>query len=271
MLMSENLAPNKAKKSIRRYKRKTKQKEKQMSEDKATGLDASYGDWDSDYSEKKENNSGAKSALWMKFDKPGEYVIRLVGKYVTYHRHWKPFSERVLTHPEYKSEDPAWKAGFIPRKGHAIHIIDRSDGQVKIMDKSNAFFRHFHDFKKFNDIDPASRDEAPDFVVQVTWPNGNKRQAKYNVVAKQKAAPLTEAEMANLSENKFDLKAIYKSTPLEKIKELWNNLPKEARIPKKENDISENEKSNKKFEQYTAPTSSAVEDDTEGEASDFDF
>ena len=232
-------------------------------------LDAAYGNWDEDYPDKPENNNGdQKQAVWMKFDKPGSYTIRLVGKYVTYFRHWKPFSERVITHPEYKSQDPAWKAGFSPRKGHAIHIIDRSDGQVKILDKSNAFFRNFHDFKKINEIDPASKDEAPDFVVQVEWPNNNKRQAKYKVVPKQKASPLTDEEIAKLKEGQFNLKVIYKTTPLEKIKELWDQLSPEARIPKKDNDGSEQEQSNKKFEQYNKPQNDEASAD-EGE--DFDF
>lgn len=243
-----------------------------MSEDsKVTGVDASIGDWDKDYPEQNGGRSEMKPATWMKFDKPGEYVIRLVGKYVTYYRHWKPFAGRVLTHPEYKSEDPAWKAGFYPRKGHAIHVIDRSDGELKILDKSNAFFRNFHDYKKVNDIDPASRTEAPDFVVKVEWPNNNKRQAKYTVIAKQKAAPLSSEEINMVKENQFDLKTIYKSTPLEKIQEMWDQLSPEARIPKKEESASSNEKSNKKFEKYNKEPSAPVDTPTEDEDDEFDF
>lgn len=227
------------------------------------GVLPTAGNWDDDYKNYGEGGGQKDNkAEWMAFPKPGKYQIRLVGKYVKYQRHWKPFSSRVITHPTYGNDDPARAAGFYPRTTCAIHIIDRADGKVKILDKSMAFFKNFHNFKANEGIDPADRNKAPDWEIVVEWPNNNKRQAKYTVSPKLKlsgnsSTPLTDEEVAMLKENQFDLKKIYKSTPLEKIKELWSQLPEDAKIPpKKETKESEN----KKYEEYNNDTPDAFEE-----------
>ena len=197
-------------------------------------MQAEQGNWD-DLSEDKKSNSKGRTGF-MKFDKPGDYTVRLVGNHVKFHRHWSPFTERVITHYEYKENDPAWQAGFYPRTTFAIHVIDRADGELKILEKGSSLFKQFARYKVVNEINPAGKD-GPDWVISVEHPGGNKRQAKYTATFKAKPAPFTEEEIAMIKEKKAPLKDIYATTPLEHIKELWDALPEEAKIaPERNND-----------------------------------
>ncbi len=215
-----------------------------MSEEEV--LLAAKGDWDRDFPSDEEKaarrNAGSKKAEWMKFPKPGTYRIRLIGPYVKFLRYRDPFdATRVISHPSYKDKDPAWLAGFYPRETYAIHIMDRAEpGKLKLLEKGNGVFKHFQAFRKANDINPAGKD-APDFQVTVEWPGGNKFQAKYSVVALQKSSPITKEEEELWNRDKSPLNEIYKSTPLEKIVELWNALPEEKKIPPKRDEDGKTE------------------------------
>ena len=198
---------------------------------------ADVGNWDSDFPPDNKGGDGKKAGRipFMKFDKPGNYTIRLIGNHVKFLQHWQPFTERVITHPDYKDEDPAWQAKFYPRVNFAIHIIDRADGKLKILSKGRSLFKQFASYKVVNDINPAGKD-GPDWVITVEWPNGNKMQAKYGATAKAKPSPFTAEEIEMIKTNKVNLKDIYMATPLEKIQELWDELPDEAKIPPKRDD-----------------------------------
>lgn len=202
-------------------------------------LTAQKGDWDNDFpsDEEKNKKNGRNKVEWMKFPKPGTYRVRLVGPFVKFLRHNKPFDgERVITHLSYKDKDPAWKAGFYPRETYAIHMFDRNDGnKLKILEKGNSIFRAFSTYKKVNDINPAGK-EAPDFSIEVSWPDGNKFQAKYTVTPLAKIQALNDEEIAAWQSGRAPLNEIYKSTTLEKIQELWGNLPDEKKVPQKKED-----------------------------------
>lgn len=195
----------------------------------------SWDDFNKDEQEKKSGGEDRRRAEYMKFDKAGDYTIRLVGHHVQFLRHWDPFErkDRVITDKTYKGKDPAWNAGFYPRKTFAIHVIDRADGQLKILEKGNQIFKEFAQYAKVNNINPSQKD-GPDFVITVTIPNPNdKRTTRYSVMAKRDAAPFTAEEIAMVKANVYPLADIYKSTTLEKIQELWNAVPEDKKIPPK--------------------------------------
>jgi len=197
--------------------------------------EAEIGTWETDFprdEDKQSGNGERKRIEWMKFTKPGDYTIRLVGKYVKFLRHWDPFDDKVVTHPDYKDADPAWKAGFYPRKTFAVHVIDRADGKLKILEKGASIFKYFSRFRTINDVDPGGKD-APNFTITVEWPQGNKNAAKYTVMAAQKPAPLTEQEKEMVRDGKAPLTKIYAATPLEKIIEMWAAIPDKNKVPKK--------------------------------------
>ena len=204
-------------------------------------LGAEKGDWAKDFpsdEEKAASRNDRKKTEWMKFPKPGQYRVRLVGPFVRFLRHNKPFEKaRVITHLSYKEQDPVWKAGFYPRETYAIHVIDRADGKLKILEKGNSIFKAFAAYKKINDINPAGQ-EAPDFNIEVSWPGDDKFQAKYTVTPLAKIQALTDTEIALWKAEKAPLNEIYKSTPLEKIVELWDALPDDKKVPPKKEEFT---------------------------------
>ena len=258
-------------------------------------------DWATDFKEKdrKPNtNKGQgdrKKMEWMKFDHPGSYVVRLVGKRVMFKKYYKPFGKgtRIITHDNYKDEDPARLAGFYPNNTFAVHIIDRADGHLKILEKGNGLFKYFSEFQQLNNINPGDLKEAPDWSIKVEWPNGKKDKAKYSATATVKMNAITEEERKMIQDTftEGDIKAakdaaakanekpnpllyrlsrIYQTTELAKIKEAWNNLPESAKIPTRDDDGNRAETSEAppRIEEPTPPVT--VEDPDASDAPDAD-
>jgi len=198
---------------------------------------AVQGNWDEDFPEKNTSGSdsqnGDKKNIYMSLSEEGNYRVRLVGHHVKFYRHWKPI--KAITHYDYKDSDPAWKAGFYPSKRFAINVIDRADGQLKILEKGSQIFKVFSDYKSLFGKNPAGKD-GPDFNIKVVIPGGKKRQTTYTVTHLD-TAPFTTDEVAMIKENIFELSKIFKSASLESIQEQWDALPDEAKIvPEKEED-----------------------------------
>lgn len=269
---------------------------------------ADEGDWVEDFAEGNDDNkpkyNNDKKIGWMTFPKPGTYTVRLIGgkdipdeadpkkiKHkmgaVSFLKYYKPFNivakaekvRAVITHKLYKDEDPAWLAGFWPGKTFAIHVIDRADGTLKILEKGKTLFNKFANFQTVNDKNPAGKD-APDFVITVKWTDGTKNSAEYDATAKQSSAPLTkeETELIKASFNQKELelakaagenpltwrlKNIYKPLPLEKIKELWSKLTKEQQTPpkKEKNDSKKQSTATPKIEEPKVPETEEAGDD----------
>lgn len=213
---------------------------------------AEKSDWDT-LNEQKEtkkngstNGTGRRDLQFMTFPKPGNYRIRLVGDMVEFRKHFYPIN--AVTLPSWRGEDPAWKAGFWPKKRYAIHCIDREDGQLKILEKGSGLFEEFSNYKNVKSINPAGKD-GPDFIITVKIPkddNGKyiKRSTEYKVMPDEKT-PLTPEEIAMIKEVGFyDLSTIFKATALEKIQDMWDDLPEHLKTPKdtKKNSDSKPEK-----------------------------
>lgn len=199
-----------------------------------------WQDWEGLFpaqSESSGKDGHGNKAEWVKFDKPGTYDIRLIGKPVSFFKHGqKPygvFTKRTITHEDYKAQDPAWQAGFFPRKTFAINVIDRRDSKLKVLEKGKTIFESFQNFKTTNDINPADPKEAPDFQIKVIWPNGDKNKAEYTVTPKMKASPLTNDEIESIKASAIDLRQLYKPNELSYIVEQWNQVPEDQRVPPK--------------------------------------
>ena len=229
-----------------------------MSDNEKEAIRATECDWNLDFEEKKgEGNPNAKKGKkfdnkveWMSFKEKGDYRVRLVGKAIHCIKYsFVPFGKnRVITHKSYFDEDPAYLAGFTPSDAFAIHVIDRADGKLKILEKGMPLFRVFADYIKVNEINPSGK-EGPDFVISVSWPDKNKQKTKYTATPTAKLAPLTADEIAmirgtfNEGDKErakaagveplfFRLQNLYKATDIKKIKELWDALPEDAKTPK---------------------------------------
>ncbi len=238
---------------------KQKQKGDQiMSEENRTAMDAS---WDTDFGGSKNNEEkkdGEKKKIkFTKFSKPANYKVRLVGKHVEFLAWWDPFGKQVITHQSYKDNDPAWKSGRYPQKKWAIHILNRTTGEVEVLAKNKKFFEPFALYKAANDINPADLKEAPDFVISVEHPNGDSRQAKYKIMPCQKATPITKEELEQIREHGVKLPEVFKAWTLERIQEAWDALPDDVKV-KKDDDKS----FGKKKADTRKETSEALEKDS---------
>lgn len=231
------------------------------------------GSWDEDFKSKEEKEASKANnqerLSWMDFPKAGTYRVRLCGKFVKFYRWWSPFTGRLITHLSYKDKDPAWNAGFWPRKTFAIHVIDRADGKLKILEKGNQIFNIFAKYQQVNGINPAGKD-GPDFEIEVVWPGGNKRQATYTVTALAKPAPWTKEEVEMIKSKFADFNKIYKASPLEDIIAAWNALPDEAKIPE-ERDDNQGKRTETKTASKPVPVNNIKEKPPEMSESDDDL
>lgn len=220
------------------------------------------GNWDEDF---KDNENGGNSSAnpnqrkltYMDMKNEGVYVFRLVGPHIKCRKSFKPYKATVQDTE--KENSPAWKAGWFPPKRYAINVIDRADGQLKILEKGASVFKHFAEWKAAFGKDPAGKD-GPDFRLTVKipkHPNGtpNKLKTEYSVMP-LKEAPFTDAdkkvifktdEKGNILRaepvgaekvgkpvsNLWPLKDIYKSTSAVKMQEMWNALSDAEKVPPK--------------------------------------
>jgi len=225
-------------------------------------LNAAKGDWLSDFDTK--NSEGKKTdgttfnkAEFISLKAEGTYRIRLVGSYVKFRRHWKPYGQPINTHDNLKAQDPAWSGGFYPSRRFAINIIDRADGKLKILEAGPTIFDQFSIYRKATEIDPAGKD-GPDFAITVQIPMADGKpdllHKKYGVASLQ-ATPFTLEEKAMLCKkdedgkilmenekpvsNLWPLARIFKPTPIEKMQELWDALSDEKKTPPKRKDFNQ--------------------------------
>jgi hypothetical protein len=185
---------------------------------------------------------------------PGTYLVRLVGTHVKFRRHWQPY--KAKTHDALRDKDPAWQAGFIPKKRYAINIIDKTGlaagetGTLKVMEQGQTVFEAFHLYKETTGIDPTGKD-GPNFAIKVEIPkksNGewDRFHTSYGVVPLA-PCPFTDAEKKILCQtdadgniikgengkpvsNLYPLSKIFKPDTIEKMQELWDALPDEKKI-----------------------------------------
>jgi len=225
------------------------------------------GNWDADFKDdenKSKGNGGQDNrpkTEYMDMTKPGDYKLRLVGPHVKCRKHFKPY--RATVQDNEKSQDPAWVAGFMPGKRFAINVIDRADGKLKILEKGASVFKHFANYKSVFGEDPAGKN-GPDFLIKVTvpkLPNGepNKLKTEYTVTH-LKEAPFTADEVKMIKEKGlWPLLEIYKSTPADKMKEMWDALPDDKKIAPKKNDDDDDNGDSKKDSERNEKTENAIE------------
>jgi len=197
------------------------------------------GNWDVDFTQEAKASSDNKPKTdYMDMTKPGNYIIRLVGPHIKCRKHFNPY--RATVQDDERNVDPAWQAGFTPGRRYAINIIDRADSKLKVLEKGSKVFKNFANYKSITKKDPAGK-EGPNFAVVVTVPNlPNGKPDKLNTdyaVMPLEAAPFTADEVKMIKEKGlWPLAELYKSTPAEKMKEMWDALPADKKIaPKREN------------------------------------
>jgi len=233
--------------------------------------EAAVGNWDSDFSDNqngegdkgekgKQGNNSFPKTEYMKMEPPGTYKIRLVGQFVKFRKHFRPY--RATVQDSERDIDPAWQAGFWPQQRYAINVIDRADGKIKVLEKPHSLFKLFYAYRDATKIDPTKND-GPDWSITVKIPkdksgkipldkdgNPDKLKTEYTAMPLDKT-PFTPEELKKIFKvdekgefikgedgkrvsNLWPLRTIYKSTSAEVMQKMWNELPADRKIaPKK--------------------------------------
>jgi hypothetical protein len=134
------------------------------------------------------------------------YTVRLFHKPKEVYRYYLNNKSAITADPD--NCPVAIKHGEKPKLRYAINVIDRDDGEVKVLEAPAMVFKEFKKFYEANQIDPGGND-APDFVIKV---EGSGIDTKYSVAYKMKAQPFSAEEKALLREKKYDLAKLFAPT-----------------------------------------------------------
>ena len=167
------------------------------------------------------NNTGGKNSLpplkYIKFEAGGVYNIRPLQSPIVFYKY---FLKRDGKYFSAICEDPSTCPIFIhhkliPQEKYAINVIDREDGELKILEGSVSIFGRFRDCYDGSGINPGGK-VGYDFQITATG-DGLERRYKCKKMAK---TVISQAEATMLKEHKlFQLEKIYKVTPSDQIEE----------------------------------------------------
>ena len=212
-------------------------------------------------------NTGEKKSLFIKLAPRTEpYRFRLIDNPIMFRQHWfglfVGLSKKPVISPAYEDSqrdlDVAWgKGGHIPARHGAVPVIDRDDGEIRILEASSKeIFDVIYNFYVAAEINPASNN-GPDFRVTVKKTDVKMvaGKEKYTTAIscmadpKYSHAPFTEQELEKIEAFTLDWKKWFTKAAPAEIEAMWNQLPDEKKY---------NPKSKKKPAPATAGTTAAT-------------
>ena len=131
----------------------------------------------------------------------GDHQVRLVGKYVKFHRLSQP--DGLVVHPSFDRlyRELKGQGRRLPIECFAVHAIDRADGQVKILEATRDLFLAFERWGTENQSDPSGKD-GPGFMIHVDETGAATATAMQRM-------PLSEAENEMLLQSRWELAKLY--------------------------------------------------------------
>ena len=192
-------------------------------------------DWTSQSSK-----GGDFTSKFLKLESNKTYRIRPVHKPIMM---WKYFVEKPGGgFGQAITEDPdsciiTTKYGETARQRFAVNVIDRSDGQLKILEGPISILRQIGTWAQETDIDPGSNDGG-EFAIKVECPGNDKRRTRY-VVQYIKPAPFSDEEKAMIKENIVKLESMYKSVSQDEIENTLYGNKDENSSEKSEGKVDE--------------------------------
>ena len=204
--------------------------------------------------------TGGGSSKFLKLEANNTYRIRPVHKPVVM---WKYFVEKPGGgYGQAITEDPdnciiSSKYGETARKRFAVNIIDRSDGQVKVLEGPISILSQIGTWAQETDIDPGSNDGG-EFAIKVECPGSDKRRTRY-VVQYIKPSPFTDEEKDLIKENIVKLENMYKPVSQDEIENsLYGNKDDKS---DSDESVTESSKSSSNSVDNVATKSSGSGDD----------
>ena len=138
------------------------------------------------------------------------YKLRFVGNPLKFFKYFVANRSAICANPD---TCPV-RAGYNiePATRYAINVLDRADGQLKILEVPPSVLKPVVAWWKATNNDPGSKNGC-DFAIEVV---GQKKNTRYNVTALN-ITPFTEEEKEYIKANIYDLSKIFKSTPENEI------------------------------------------------------
>jgi hypothetical protein len=145
----------------------------------------------------------------------GVQVVRFVGEPIEFHKYFVNGKSAVTADP--KTCPVKAKYGIEPNTRYAINVIDRKDGQLKVLECSITVLKPVVSWGNIAGRDPGGENSV-DFAIDAQGAGKNRR---YNTIA-LKESPLTEAEKKLIKETGgtdtgYDLNKLYKAVPENEI------------------------------------------------------
>jgi hypothetical protein len=173
-------------------------------------------DWTS-LSGKKEGNG----VRYLKLEPGKTYRVRPVMKP---HIIWKYYLERPNGgFGKAITEDPnncviVKKYNEKPKQRFAVNVIDRADGQLKVLEGPISILKQIGTWAAETNVDPGSN-QGGEFAIRVECPGNDRKKTRY-LVQFINYAQFTDSEKKMLKENIYNLAEVFKPAPQDKI-EAW--------------------------------------------------
>jgi hypothetical protein len=147
----------------------------------------------------------------------GQNVVRFIGDPKEFFKHFVNNRSAVTGDPE--NCRIKVKHGIEPARRFAVNVIDRSDGQLKLLECPITVLKPVVVWRDYSKKDPGGRD-AVDFIINVSGSGKNK---KYQTTAGNPSS-LSESELEMIKKSGgtstgYDLERLYKPTPQDEIEE----------------------------------------------------
>lgn len=172
--------------------------------------------WDDMAEDAKTSSGGGNNNKYMKLESGKKYKVRPVGRPVRFFKYFRMDGNRVRSAICANPDACPVKAKYPdldkPRRRYAINIIDRTDGNIKILEAGPTVFQGFMAWYEQTGKSPGGKDGG-DFGITV---KGVGRDTEYGVTFLE-TKPLTAEENELYNEKKYDLETEYAAKDAEEI------------------------------------------------------
>ena len=105
-----------------------------------------------------------------------------------------------------------------PKQRFAVNVIDRSDGQLKVMEGPISILKQIGTWAAETNVDPGSN-SGGEFAIRVECPGNDRKKTRY-LVQFINYAPFNDNEKKMIKESIYNLSEVFKPAPQDKI-ESW--------------------------------------------------
>lgn len=165
------------------------------------------------------NKTTAGRRSFVKFESGKAKVVRPIGKAVQFYKMYVN-NRSITVDPEFKDKARdvlSAKAGeeVIPKHRFAINVIDRDDGQIKILEGGTRIFNNFANWSKANNNVAPGGNSGWDWSI---LPEGEKLSRQYTVTP-VRPAPFSNEESAKAKAElaNFSLTEFFKGCPVDEL------------------------------------------------------